>query len=114
MTDVRKDPRFPVDFGSSFAGDLVAGQGTVANLSLGGCSITSTARPTADSRLALRIQLPDSRWPLEVEQARVRWTRERTFGVAFEQISRADMERLRRLIHDLEQGPLVVMRRASA
>jgi len=111
MSDIRKHPRFPVDFGSTFSGEQVAGQGSIGNLSVGGCSIDSKVTLTASSTLALHIQLPDSRWPLQIEQAVVRWARGNTFGVEFLRISPESIDRLQQLIQDLEQGPLVVMQR---
>lgn len=114
MGEIRKHPRFSVDFGSTFSGEQFAGQGTISNLSVGGCSIDSKVTLTTKSNLALQIQLPDSRWPLQIDQAVVRWVRGSIFGVEFEQISQADIDRLHQLIQDLEQGPLVVMQRTRA
>jgi len=114
MGEIRKHPRFRVNFGSTFSGEQVAGQGTIANLSVGGCSIESKVILPAKSSLALNIQLPDSRWPLQIDRAVVRWARGNTFGVEFEQMSLADIDRLNQLIQDLEQGPLVVMQRARS
>lgn len=114
MGDIRKHPRFPVDFGSTFSGLQFAGHGTIANLSVGGCSIESKVTLTAKSSLALHIQLPDSRWPLHIERAVVRWARGNAFGVEFETMAPNEMDRLQRLIQDLEQGPLVVMQRRRA
>lgn len=114
MGEIRKHPRFSVDFGSTFSGEQFAGQGTIADLSVGGCSIDSKVTLTAKSSLALHIQLPDSRWPLQINRAVVRWVRGSSFGVEFEQISQADIDRLHQLIQDLEQGPLVVTQRTRA
>jgi PilZ domain len=109
MGEIRKHPRFPVDFGSTFSGEQFAGRGTITNLSVGGCSIESKVILTAKSSLAIHIQLPDSRQPLQIDRAVVRWARGNTFGVEFERISQDDTDRLHQLIHGLDQGPLVVM-----
>lgn len=109
----RKSPRFDVNFGSTFAGDCLAGQGTITNLSVGGCSIESKITLTAQSVVGLKIQLPDSPWPLEVERAVVRWARGNSFGLEFEALSKADTTRLQQLLQDLDQGPLVVMQRLA-
>ena len=114
MGEIRKHPRFAVDFGSTFLGEQFAGQGTISNLSVGGCSIDSKVTLTAKSILALQIQLPDSQWPLQIDRAVVRWIRGCTFGVEFEHLSQTDIDRLHQLIQDLEQGPLVVMHRTRA
>lgn len=109
----RRSPRFDVNFGSTFAGEFLAGQGMITNLSIGGCSIESTITLTAQSVVGLKIQLPDSRWPLEIEQAIVRWVRGNTFGLEFRALSASDTTRLQHLLHDLDQGPLVVMHRTA-
>lgn len=114
MGDIRKHPRFAVDFGSTFSGEQVAGQGAIANLSVGGCSIESKVTLTTKSHLALHIQVPGLQWPLQIDRAVVRWARGNTFGVEFEQMSQTDIDRLHQLIQDLEQGPLVVMQHTRA
>lgn len=111
MADNRIHPRFAVDFGSTFSGEQFAGQGTICNLSVGGCSIDSKITLTANSTLGLHIQLPDSRWPLQIDRAVVRWARGHSFGVEFVQVSQDNLHRLQRLMQDLDQGPLVVMQR---
>ena len=113
MTEVRRHPRFQVNFGSMFSGAQFAGNGTIADLSVSGCSITSKVTLTAKSSLALQIELPDSPWPLHVERAIVQWAKGNTFGVEFEQLSLNDTDRLHKLIQDLEHGPLIVIRRAN-
>lgn len=105
----RKSPRFDVSFGSAFAGEQLAGQGTVTNLSMNGCSVESKITLTAQSTVGLHIQLPDSRWPLQIDGAVVRWVRGNTFGLEFVAVSDAETARLQHLLHDLEQGPLVMM-----
>ncbi|MBI3355417.1 MAG: PilZ domain-containing protein [Nitrospirae bacterium] len=107
MGEIRKHPRFSVNFGSSFSAEQIVGQGTIANLSVGGCSIESKVILTAKSSLAIHVQLPDSRRPLQIDRAVVRWARGNTFGVEFQQMSQTDQ--LHQLIHDLEQSPMAVM-----
>lgn len=113
MGYTRKNPRFDVNFGGTFAGEFLAGQGTIINLSVGGCSIESPVTPAAQTVMGLQIQLPDSQWPLEIGQAVVRWTRGTTFGLEFHTLSATDTARLQQLLYDLDQGPLVVMHRTA-
>lgn len=109
----RKSPRFDVHFGSTFAGETLAGQGTITNLSVGGCSIESTIPLPAQTVVGLNIQLPDSQWPLKVDRAVVRWVRGHTFGLEFQGLSEPDTTRLQQFLQDLDQGPLVVMQRPA-
>ncbi len=78
-----------------------------------GCSIESKTPLTAQRLVGLKIQLPDSPWPLEVERAVVRWVRGNTFGLEFEALSEPEAARLQQLLQDLDQGPLVVMQRLA-
>ena len=106
----RKATRFPVNFSSTFAGEQLAGQGTITNVSVGGCSVESTITLTVKSTLGLHINIPDSPRPLEIDQAIVRWACGNMFGLEFERMSQAEADRLERLIQDLEQGPLAITR----
>lgn len=110
MAYERKAPRFSVNFRSTFAGEQLAGRGIITNLSVGGCSIESTITLPVHSTVGLHIQVPDSRWPLQVDRAIVRWVRGSMFGLEFESLSPAETDRLQHLLHDLEQEPLVIMR----
>lgn len=114
MGNSRKHPRFPVNFGSTFSGEQFASQGTITNLSLGGCSIESKVTLTNKSNLVLQIPLPNSQAPLQIDRAVVRWVRGNSFGVEFEQIPQADMDRLHQLIQDLEQGRPVIVQPTRA
>ena len=69
MGEIRKHPRFPVYFGSTFSGEQFAGQDTIANLLVDGCCIELKVTLTAKSSIVLHIQLPDSRWPLQIDRA---------------------------------------------
>ncbi len=55
MAEIRKHPRFPVNFGNTFSGEQIAGQGIIPNLSVGGCSIDSKVTLTVNRSLALHI-----------------------------------------------------------
>ncbi len=109
----RRNPRFPVEFGSNFSGSQLAGQGNVTDLSLGGCRIECSAKVRPGMQLGLEISLPDGEWPLQVDEATVRWAEGRQCGVEFARLRPDQHERLARLLEDLESGPLILMRRLS-
>lgn len=100
----RKATRFPVKFGSTFAGEHLAGQGTITNLSMDGCSIESTIRLTVRSVVGLHIHLPDPPSPIQIERAIVRWACGNLFGLEFERMTQTETNRLQYLIHNLEHG----------
>ena len=100
----RKATRFPVKFGSTFAGEQLAGQGTITNLSAGGCSIESTITLTVQSMVGLHIHIPAAPLPLQIEHATVRWAWGNLFGLQFERMAQSEIDRLQHILHNLEYG----------
>lgn len=92
----RVDTRLPV----LFAGESFVGEGTVLNLSVPGCAITSKKVVRSGSYLELKVLLPDQTPPLSVGLARVRWCQGRYFGVEFIRMPGHDQVRLGRLIRN--------------
>ena len=103
---LRRFKRFRVQFRSSFSSsNLVAGEGVVVNLSLGGCRIESSANVSRGTELELRVHLSDQDAPLEIDSARVRWTHASEFGVEFVRMQPAVRERLQGVVTSLEPPP---------
>jgi hypothetical protein len=80
------------------------GDGTVLNLSTGGCKIGSETVITLGQPYTLILQLPSLPTPITVETAMVRWISEQTFGFRFETIQRDQEEQLRELLHRLRSS----------
>lgn len=100
----RKHPRFSVRFRSSFSSrHMVGGEGTVMDLSAGGCRIAGQGAVPPGSMLELRFQLPGQPTPLEIGLATVRWAKGPDIGVEFLQVRKDVEERLRQFIASLEQ-----------
>ena len=102
--ELRKYPRFRVQFRSTFSGHQVDGEGKAIDLSRGGCKIESDLCVQAGTPLELRLYVPDLDWPMRVEQAAVKWARGQQFGLEFLRLLPKEEETLGRLIKDLEQG----------
>jgi PilZ domain len=81
--DLRSSHRFPVSYPVIFCGAPFVGEGTVADLSHTGCSITGTESVVAGSYIKLRVLLPDSPSSLLIELGKVRWVHDDAFGVEF-------------------------------
>lgn len=79
-TDRREHLRIPVRFVLSFSGDKVRGEGTVLDLSMGGCMIKSEALVHVDDIFYLQLAIGEGEAPLEVA-AMVRGVTAR--GIAF-------------------------------
>ncbi len=104
--DNRKDPRFPVQFRSSFSSaNITSGIGLLNDLSSRGCRIFSSTTVKPGATLELHIEVADSEPPLHVKQVVVRWCRDGHFGVEFLSLAPEDWARLQLTVKDLERQP---------
>lgn len=74
------------------------GEGTVTNVSVPGCAITSRRPVPAGSYVEMKVFLSDAVSPLSVGLAKVRWCEEDRFGVEFIRMPGDDQIRLGRLV----------------
>jgi PilZ domain len=98
----RKHVRFAVQRPVSFRGDLVAGTGTILNISRQGCAITSDTVAEAEAYLQLNLQLLEEDDPVHVDLAAVRWSSAKRFGVEFIKMPQEVGERLGQFVKLLE------------
>ncbi|MGQ0809803.1 MAG: PilZ domain-containing protein [Nitrospiraceae bacterium] len=105
MEQDRKHDRFPVDCPICFSSDKVQGEGTVYNLSLGGCAIRSTARIQKGEYLTLQLYLISLQTPIKVELAPVRWVNGQEVGLEFMTMPREDQRRLQDYVSTLSPEP---------
>ena len=96
--DKRKYPRQPVRWQSIFSSDTVRGEeGTVCDLSLGGCRIAASAAIAPDTTIELQIR-PRTSPSIFVSGAVVRWAGESAFGVQFTAMAVHESNNLSRLL----------------
>lgn len=81
----------------SFNGDA-EGEGTILNLSPGGCKISSEAGVKVGDAMSLIILLPGETAPTAVDLALVRWGKDLSFGVEFVSMGTAEQDRLRQFL----------------
>jgi hypothetical protein len=96
--DSRAYHRYPVIYPVIFGGAPFVGEGTVADLSLTGCSIVCNQIVLTDSYVKLSVILPDPTMSLFIELGKVRWVREQTFGVEFIRLPAITRDRLDRVV----------------
>lgn len=96
--DARAYHRYPVIYPVIFGGAPFVGEGTVADLSLTGCSIVCDQAVLADSYVKLSVILPDPTMSLFIELGKIRWVREQTFGVEFIRLPTITRDRLDRVV----------------
>ncbi len=101
----RKHPRYQFHCEIWFPGKLESVAGTVTDLSMGGCKVGSPSPVDTGTHLELRIHFtPESKFPMKVDLAKVRWVMERAFGLEFVRMQPEEQDRLRRLVSTLEAG----------
>ena len=106
MEDRRKFPRFWVQFPISLLKEgVIIAEGTIYDLSAGGCAVESQANVLKGDYVGLQLYLADhqgSTTPLKVDVAAVRWAIQQKFGLEFISMPSGDQERLRRHIKTLQ------------
>jgi hypothetical protein len=96
--DSRAYHRYPVIYPVIFGGAPFVAEGTVADLSLTGCSIVCDQTVLTDSYVKLSVILPDPTLSLFIELGKIRWVREQTFGVEFIRLPTITRDRLDRVV----------------
>jgi hypothetical protein len=110
-TNFRSYHRYPVTFPVIFGGAPFVGEGTVADISLTGCSVTCDRTVLAGSYVRLSLILPDPTASLFIELGKIRWARGNQFGVEFIRFPTLTRHRLDRVID--EQLTLLLESRAD-
>jgi hypothetical protein len=102
----RQSPRFPVRFRSSFTSlNIVGGDGDIVDLSLRGCRVESPTEVKSGTSLEVRIQTSDEEPPLKIQEAVVRWSRAKQFGLEFVTLAPEEWARLQHTVAELELHP---------
>lgn len=102
----RQNPRFPVRFRSSFTSlNIVGGDGSIIDLSLRGCRVDSPTAVRPGTSLEVRIQTSEDEPPLKIQEAVVRWSRDRQFGLEFVTLEPEEWARLQHTVTQLERHP---------
>ena len=100
MIECREYPRIPVDmqifFSSTNQTDIR--EGTMFDLSAGGCAVTSMSSVQLGSAVRILIRATDLGSPITIDSASVRWNNGGEFGVEFLSLSEIDQRRLHRLL----------------
>jgi hypothetical protein len=95
---IRSCTRIKTQFPVIFAGENCVGEGTVVNVSVPGCEISSRKMVELGSYLEMKVLLPDRSSSLTVGLARVRWRQGHRFGVEFIKMAGEDQVRLGRMV----------------
>jgi c-di-GMP-binding flagellar brake protein YcgR len=108
MIECRQHPRIPVDLQVFFSttGNTDIREGTMFDLSLGGCAVTTMTSVRPGTGIRILIRATDLGSPITIESAAVRWSHHGEFGVEFMGISDIDQSRLSRLLQASTSYPI--------
>ena len=100
MIECREHPRIPIDLQVLFStfDNTDIREGTMFDISPGGCAVTSTVPMNPGTGLRLLIRAKDLGSPITVNSGAVRWSRHGEFGVEFLNLTDVDRHRLQRLL----------------
>ena len=106
MMEQRKNLRFQVQFRSSFSSiAMVGGEGSIIDLSIGGCRIESHTDVQPGAALEVRIVAGEHEPPIQIQQAVVRWSRWGQFGLEFVTMAPEEWARLQHTVKQIEMEP---------
>jgi hypothetical protein len=91
---LRKFVRYQVQCPVDYVLDGKPGQGTVFNLSRGGCAIETDMFAATDDPVSLQITVSNQPTPIMIELGKVRWATKQEFGVEFMVVENASKRRL--------------------
>ena len=101
----RLTSRYPIHYPSVFSGKKITGEGTVVDLSRSGCAVAGHVSLPLGTYVTLDIFLPDQDSPLVIDQAVVRWTVMRAFGLEFIRMGPVEGKRLHEFVGSLVTVP---------
>lgn len=94
----RRAPRIEIQGAVAFSSDDSSSQGSLLNLSTGGCAFECETLFQKGDYLGLRMYLPDQDRPVEVDLAAIRWSSGREYGLEFIRVREDVQTRLRDLL----------------
>jgi hypothetical protein len=95
---IRAYQRFPVECGTYYLGATFLGEGRVQNVSRMGWRIEGDVPVTSGILLTVSLRWPGWPEPIRVDQAIVRWTQGRVFGIRIVTMTATEAARLNHVI----------------
>ena len=102
--DARRYKRYHIKLPISFVGNQGVGEGTLFNISKGGCAIEGGHDVQVGDSITLRLYISSDKQPVQIEQAGVTWKAGSDFGVEFVQVDPEHEQRLSKVIEALQQS----------
>jgi c-di-GMP-binding flagellar brake protein YcgR len=90
----------PTEYPVMFSDATIIGEGKVTNLTVLGCAIECAGPVPAQTKLLIRLILPDQSQSLPIEEAEVRWVEGKRLGIQFKKLDPAAELRLHGFVWD--------------
>jgi len=84
---------------------VIGGEGNVVDLSIRGCRVASLTDVQPGASLDVLIETEDHEPPLRIQQAIVRWSRVKEFGLEFVTMAPEEWARLQHVVKRIEMEP---------
>lgn len=102
--DRREYDRMEMSFPVTFSAEDTSGEGTLVNVSMGGCSFKTKAKLSIGTIVKLKLQISSDVQPVVVDAAMVRSEGTGSVGVEFLQWQQSERERLQLFVRGLLIG----------
>ncbi len=100
----RKHRRVPAQVQGFLLGNSHEIEGVTLDLSVGGARFDCDLEVYPGKVIRVRLVIPGAEEPVSIDDARVQWVGEDTFGVSFQNVRPAELDELEQLIDEFEEG----------
>jgi len=100
----RKHRRVPAHIQGFLLGNSHEVEGCTLDLSVGGARFESDLEVFPGKVIVIRLVVPGLEAPLSIEEARVQWVDEQTFGVKFQKVQPDELDELEELIDEYDEA----------
>jgi hypothetical protein len=100
----RQHRRVPVQVQGFLLGNSHETEAVTLDLSVGGAKFECELEVYPGKVIRVRLVIPGAEEPVSIEDARVQWVGEDTFGVSFQNIRPAELDELEQLIDEYDEA----------
>ena len=104
MMERRKYRRVPANIQGFLLGNSHEVEAYTLDLSLGGARFESDLDVWPGKVIVVRLVIPGLDTPVSIDEARVQWLAEETFGVEFQKVQAEELDELEELIDEFDDA----------
>ena len=99
----RQHRRVPAQLQGFLLGNSHEIEAVTLDLSVGGARFDCDLEVYPGKLIRVRLVIPGAEEPVSIEEGRVQWVGEETFGVSFQNVGQAELDELEQLINEFEE-----------